>query len=142
MSFVKTTFVNGAPPAISADELNKIGTAIEDLYRTAELYAIYDSSQSTESQYVVDTPGYDSEPTENLPIVISFIPGVTNASGAQFLPSWSETAYPIYDKSTNSAVLPGTIKAGQPTTLLFDGDRFWVSGGGNYLQYRCKNISL
>jgi hypothetical protein len=35
MAYTKTTFVNGQAPAVSAEELNKIGQGIEDAYNQA-----------------------------------------------------------------------------------------------------------
>lgn len=36
MSFVKTTFVNGQAPALSAEELNKMGQGVEDAFNAAK----------------------------------------------------------------------------------------------------------
>ncbi len=36
MPYTKTTFVNGKAPAVSAEELNKMGKGIEDLYNFVE----------------------------------------------------------------------------------------------------------
>ena len=128
MKYTKTTFVDGTAPYINAENLNKIGTALEQLASTAIEPCTY-SNSSTGSVIVLTTSATAPDATE-LPIIYSFIPTLSNVAGAVVQTSWSATNIPIYDISTNAVALGNAIRADIPCTMIYDGDVMWVEGHG------------
>lgn len=139
IDFTKTTFANGTSPAINETEMNKIGAGIE-LMKSAfgAIHvdsATYNATGSTSSNYNVTSYRTSAPSSGELPLLFVVQPTITNAAGATITPSWSGTAYQVYDMSTNAQAVANIIKANQPTVFVFDGTKFWVNGAGNYLQY-------
>ena len=137
-SFTKTTFVQGTSPAINATELNKLGAGIETMKSAFGAIhvdsATYNATGSTSSNYIATSYRTSAPSAGELPLLFVLQPAITNAAGATITPSWSATAYQIHDMSTNAQILGSVVKANQPTVFVFDGTKFWVNGGGNYLQ--------
>lgn len=138
IDFTKTTFANGTSPAINETEMNKIGAGIE-LMKSAfgAIHvdsAAYNATGSTSSNYNATSYRTSAPSAGELPLLFVLQPAITNAAGATITPSWSATAYQIHDMSTNAQVIANVVKANQPTIFIFDGTKFWVNGGGNYLQ--------
>lgn len=138
LSSHKTTFVEKSAPYLHADRLNEIWTDIEAIMNALKVLPIdqaaYNATGSTSSNYNVTSYRASAPEASELPIAIVVTPTTTNAAGATITPSWGATAYQIYDLSTNAQVIASVVKANQPTTFVFDGAKFWVNGGGNYLQ--------
>lgn len=137
MKYIKKTFVNLGSPPINAAHLNGIENTLESLCAAAPNNATVDGG-STSANYNITVSNYNSSnaPTSSdYPILITFIPTVTNAAGCKITPSWTSTQYPIYDKSTNAAIGAEEMIAGIPVTLSFNGTSFYYDGGGKYLKF-------
>ena len=94
----------------------------------------YNATGSSSSNYNMTSYRESAPSAGELPLLFILQPGITNAAGATITPSWGATAYQIHDMSTNAQVVASVVKANQPTVFVFDGTKFWVNGGGNYLQ--------
>ena len=128
MIYEKTEFTDGTAPYLNAANLNKIGQAIEDL-ALQSIEPCGFSASSTASAFVLETSG--TAPTsDELPLIYVCIPTLTNVAGATIKPAWSGTAIPMYDISTNAAVLGGAIRANIPYYFIYDGTKMWVDGRG------------
>lgn len=128
MKYVKTEFVDGSAPYLNAANLNKIGDAIEDLASTALEPCTYNAGSSA-NNIMLNT--INTQPTYGeLPLIYSFISGVTNNADATVQPIWASTPLPIYDSSTGERVLAGVIKSGTPCAIVYDGQKMWVDGHG------------
>ena len=139
MKYTKTTFVDGTDQYLNASNMNKIGTAIEQLASTAFEPCTY-SGASTSSTITLTTDTTAPSSSE-LPLAYSFIPTVATSSGANVQTSWSTNPIPIYDISTGAVALGGTIKANVPVTLIYDGTVMWVEGhGGGMFTLSTGNI--
>lgn len=134
MQYTKTTFVYNQAPPITDVEMNKIGDALTYLAKMSCEKATF-SASSTAANYMISIPNYSAPPSAELPLAIVFTPTITNISGLTATPSWGSIAYPVYDISTNAAIYAGEVKQNQPIAMLFDGSKFWVTGGGKYLKY-------
>ena len=133
MIYEKTTFVDGSAPYLNAENLNKIGTAIENLASTAIEPCVFSASSTTSALVLTTTPV--APVSSELPLVYVCIPTLTNVAGATVQPTWSNTAIPLYDIATNAAVLAGAIRANIPCYMVYDGTKMWVNGlgGGTFM---------
>ena len=129
MQYTKTTFVDGAAPYLNADNLNKIGTAIEQLASTAFEPCTY-SQESTDRVLVLTTSSTAPNPNTELPLAYLFVPTRAFLAEATVQTSWSETNIPIYDSTTNAVISENTIRANIPCVLVYDGTKMWYEGHG------------
>ena len=138
LSSLKTTFVEKSAPYLSAQKLNDYWTSIDAIINALKTLPIdqasYNSTGSTSSNYKMTSYRVSAPGASELPLAFVIIPTTTNAAGVTVTASWGATAYQVWDMTTNAQVIAGAIKANQPVQLLFDGTKFWVVGGGAYLQ--------
>ena len=135
----ETTFVNDSEPNLSETELNKITGGIADLVQALSDIKIdsaaFNAGSSTASNYAVTSYRGSAPSAGELPIAFIITPTITNTSGLTITPSWDGVAKQVWDMSTNAQVISSVIKENQPVIIMFDGTKFWVNGGGAYLQY-------
>ena len=138
LTSLKTIFVEKSAPYLSAQKLNDFWTSIEAIINALKTLPIdqasYNPTGSTSSNYKMTSYRASAPSASELPLAFVIIPTTTNAAGVTVTPSWGATAHQVWDMTTNAQVLASAIKANQPVQLLFDGTKFWVIGGGAYLQ--------
>ena len=137
MAYTRTVWINNAYPYINAENLNKMENGIYEAHQFIDgvsmMPAAYGSGSTAGN--LVFTTGHSSSSTtdDELPISIVFTSGVTNTAGMTVTTEWG--TYGLNDKSTNTQIGAGVIKAGQPCEIYFDGTNWWYAGDGRYLQY-------
>ena len=138
LTSLKTTFVEKSAPYLSAAKLNDFWTSIDAIINALKTLPVdqasYNPTGSSSSNYKMTSYRASAPGASELPLAFVIIPTTTNAAGVTVTPSWGSTAYQVWDMTTNAQVLASAIKASQPVQLLFDGTKFWVIGGGAYLQ--------
>lgn len=138
LTSLKTTFVEKSAPYLSAQKLNDFWTSIDAIINSLKTLPIdqasYNASGSSSSNYNMTSYRSSAPGAGELPLSFVIIPTTTNAAGVTVTPSWGSTAHQVWDMTTNAQVIASAIKANQPIQLLFDGTKFWVIGGGAYLQ--------
>ena len=139
VTYSKSTFVNDTEPNLSEEEMNKITTGIDDLVAALEDIRIdsaeFNAGSSTAANYAITSYRGSAPSAGEVPMAILILPTITNSAGLTITPSWDSTARQVWDMSTNAQVIASVIKENQPVMVAFDGTKFWVNGGGNYLQY-------
>jgi hypothetical protein len=138
ISYTPETYSNGGAPAINATRLNASENGIkanaDAISSLPTDPATFNVTGSSSSNYNVTSYRTGAPDAGEYPLSIIITPTITNAAGVTITPSWGADAYPIYDRSTNAQVVAGVIKANQPVQVEFDSAKFWITGGGAYLQ--------